>query len=64
MRILRFEGLNRTAAGGYYSGAQYSRLYTASRKRPAQRASSSTQRSGIPNSPFRDPVLLTENLVL
>jgi hypothetical protein len=44
MRILRFEGhrfsepvrrLNLMAAGCYYSGPQYSRLYTASHKRPS-----------------------------
>jgi len=68
MRILRFEGSSSlgasgasepTAAGCYYSGPEYSRLYTASRKRPVQRmTSSSAQRNGIPNSP-RDPETLS-----
>ena len=44
----------------------YSRLYTASRKRPGQRTtSSSPQRNNKPNSPLHNPeTILTESLVL
>ena len=65
MCILRFEGyrlseqvgrLDRTAAGCYYSGPEYSRLYTASHRRPVTADDdSSAQRNGIPNSPLSDP---------
>jgi hypothetical protein len=80
---LRFEGrrlleparrLNLMAAGCYYDGPEYSRLYSASRRRPVQRMTSTVaQHNGttypILRSVIQKPfhyflVLLTESLVL